>query len=302
MAAVVRRPSPDRVPALLVKVLFLDESARAPELGKAKPDRVTCDLAEPWVRHCIPGRARTCFERSRFTLVITVPVPRVYIGSITEADLSADAQVALGFLDEIVNGSEATATIDEDGSLSASVWMDGPPGLSIDIGNSWSAVHYLSRPTRTPYSWRWDSRTTPDELHALLAGRAVERIRTIGRRRLTAALVIEGRTVSTRGRVPQRLLAALLRQPQREHRIEPYEAPAYGDEPFLHARVDDGWLVVMRRNLSAPPIEWYLQHWNHDLSELRSESQHPFEGQAVMRGIQEWGVALDKWTRGPARS
>jgi hypothetical protein len=116
--------------------------------------------------------------------------------------------------------------------------MDGPPGLSIDIGDRWSAVHYVSRPMRTPFSWRWDSQTTPGELRALLAGRAVERIRTIGRGQLTAALVVEGRTVSTRGGVPHRLLAALLFRPQREHRIEPYEAPGYGDEPFLHARVE----------------------------------------------------------------
>jgi hypothetical protein len=54
----------------------------------------------------------------------------------------------------------------------------------------------------------------------------------------------------------------------------------------------------MRRNLPDRPIEWYLQHWNQDLSELISQSQpYPFEGQAVMSDLQERGSWLD-WRRG----
>ena len=94
-------------------------------------------------------------------------------------------------------------------------------------------------------------------------------------------------------------MAALLRLPERELPIEPYAAPAYGDEVFMHAAIDDGWLVVMRRNLSDRPIGWYLQHWNQDLSELISQSQHPYptEGQAVMSDAHRRGILLD-WRRG----
>jgi hypothetical protein len=87
--------------------------------------------------------------------------------------------------------------------------------------------------------------------------------------------------------------------PEREQPVEPYVAPALGDEIFMHAPIDDGWLVVMRRNLPDRPIEWYLQHCNQDLSELISQSQHPYptEGQAVMSDLHRRGIWLD-WRRG----
>jgi len=226
-----------------------------------------------------------------------VPIARHYIGSGSTPPLTPDAEAALDFLDEIVNGSEATARIDEDGGLSACIPMDDRVhSLSIHVGEGWRSVHYSGGPTRTPFSWCWNSQTTPQELRALVAGRAVERIRRLGRRRLGAALVIEGRTVARYGR--WRRLAALVRVPERELPDEPYVAPALGDEIFMHAPVDDGWLIVMRRNLPDRPIEWYLQHWNPDLSELVSQSQpYPFEGQAAMSDLQERGSLVD-WRRG----
>jgi hypothetical protein len=226
-----------------------------------------------------------------------VPIARHYIGSGSRPPLTPDAEAALDFLDEIVNGSEATASIDDDGDLSAFIQMDGVHGLSIHVGEGWRAVDYSGGPTRTPYRWQWNSQTTPQELRSLLAGRAVERVRRLGRRRLSATLVIEGRTVARCGRL--RGLAALVRLPEREQPVEPYVAPALGDEIFMHAPIDDGWLVVMRRNLPDRPIEWYLQHWNQDLSELISQSQHPYptEGQAVMSDLHRRGTWLD-WRRG----
>ena len=212
---------------------------------------------------------------------IGMPIPRQYKGSNSTTPLSPDAEAALSFLDEIVNGNEATATIYEDGTLHTVIQTDGFSGLGIWAGDGGGSVNYSGGPTRTSYFWRWDSQTTPGELHALLDGRAVERIRLLGRRRLTGELVIEGRTVAHSGRL-RRPLAALLRRPQRELPVDPYVAPAYGDEIFMRAPLGHDWIVVMRRNLSDRPIEWYLQHWNHDLSELASESQFPTEGQAVV--------------------
>jgi hypothetical protein len=92
-------------------------------------------------------------------------------------------------------------------------------------------------------------------------------------------------------------MAALLRLLERELPIEPYAAPAYGDEVFMHTAIDDGWIIVMRRNLSDRPIEWYLQYWNHDLSELSSETQHVTEGKAMMSAMHEHGRWLE-WRRG----
>jgi hypothetical protein len=142
------------------------------------------------------------------------------------------------------------------------------------------------------YLWSWDSETTPGELHAQLDGRAVERVRLLGRRSVTGALVIEGQTVAQSGRF-RSPLAALLRLPDHERPIEPYKAPAYGDEVFMHAPLGNDWIVVMRRNLSDRPIEWYLQHWDQELSEPSSESQHQTEGQAgggaeLRHGQLEW--------------
>jgi hypothetical protein len=210
--------------------------------------------------------------------------------------LTPNAEAALAFLDEIVNASEATASIDEGGGLSADIRMDGIHGLRIYVGEGWNSVHYSGGPTRTWFSWDWNPQTTPQQLRALIAGRAVERVRCFGRRRLSATLVIEGRTVARFGRL--RALATLVRLPEREHPVEPYVAPALGDEIFMHAPVDDGWMAVMRRNLPDRPIEWYLQHWNPDLSQLLSQSQpYPFEGQAVMSDLQRRGSWLD-WRRG----
>ena len=52
----------------------------------------------------------------------------------------------------------------------------------------------------------------------------------------------------------------------------------------------------MRRNLSDRPIEWYLQHWNHDLSERSCELQHETEGQAVVDAELRYGQL--EWERG----
>jgi hypothetical protein len=225
-----------------------------------------------------------------------VPIARHYIGSGSRPRLTPDVEAALDFFDQIVNGSEATATIGDDGDLHALIRMDGVRGLWIHVGEDWRAVDYSGGPTHTPYQWQWNSQTTPQELRSLLAGRAVERVRRLGRRRLSATLVIEGRTVARYGRL--RAIAALMRLPEREQPVEPYVAPALGDEIFMHAPVDDGWLVVMRRNLPDRPIEWYLQHWNQDLSELISQSQpYPFEGQAAMSEVHRRGSWLD-WQRG----
>jgi hypothetical protein len=225
-----------------------------------------------------------------------VPITRHYVGSSSKPSLTPDAEAALEFLDEIVNASEATASIDEDGGLIAFIPMDGVHGLSIHVGEGGRSVHYSGGPTRTPFRWRWNPQATPQELRSLIAGRAVERVRRLGRRRLSATLVIESRIVARHGRL--RALAALVRLPERELPVEPYVAPALGDEIFMHAPVDDGWLVVMRRNLPERPIEWYVQRWNPDLSELISQSQpYPFEGQAVMSDLQERGSWLD-WRRG----
>jgi hypothetical protein len=224
-----------------------------------------------------------------------MPIPRHYTGSDATTPLTADAKAALSFLDEIVNGSEATATILENGAVMASIPVDGAFGLSIQVGESYRRVEYHGGPTRSLYSWRWDSQTTPGELRALLDGRAVERIRVLGRRRLTGALVIEGRTVARFGRL-RRPLAALLRLPERERPVEPYAAPAYGDEVFVHAPLGEDWIVIMRRNLSDRPIEWYLQYWNHDLSELSSEAQHETEGQAFVDAVLRHGPL--EWARG----
>jgi len=125
-----------------------------------------------------------------------VPIPRRYTDWSPEPPLAPDVQVALSFLDEIVNGSEATAEIDGDGALRAFIQMDGVLGLYIDIGDSWGSVNYIGGSSRTPYMWRWDSQTTPGQLRALLDGRAVERVRLLGRRRVTATLVVEGRAVA----------------------------------------------------------------------------------------------------------
>jgi hypothetical protein len=227
---------------------------------------------------------------------VIVPIARHYIGSGSMPSLTADAEAALDVLDEIVNASEATASIDENGGLSADIRMDGIHGLRIYVGDGWNSVHYSGGPTRTPFSWRWNSQTTPQELRALAAGRAVERVRRLGPRRLSATLVIEGRTVARYGRL--RALAALVRLPEREHPVEPYVAPALGDEIFMHAPVHDGWPVVMRRNHPDRPIQWYLQHWNPDPSQLLSQSQpYPFEGQAVMSDLQQRGSWLN-WRHG----
>src|SRR3954454_13336336 len=146
-------------------------------------------------------------------------IPRSYTGSRSATTLGPDAEAALSFLDEIVNGSEATATIDEDGDLTAFVPMDGVRGLRIHVGHSWRRVFYSGGPTGTAYAWPWTAETTPEQLHALLAGRAVERVRVFGRRRLTGGLVIEGRTVARFGTL-RRPLAALLRLPAREQPVK----------------------------------------------------------------------------------
>ncbi len=217
-----------------------------------------------------------------------MPIPRRYTDWNPETPLAPDVQVALGFLDEIVNGSEATAEIDGDGALRAFIQMNGVLGLYIDIGDSWGSVHYAGVPSRTPYMWRWDSQTTPGQLRALLDGRAVERVRLLGRRRVTATLVVEGRTVDRFGR-HWRPLTALLRLPEHERAIEPYVAPAYGDEVVTHAALGEDWIVVLRRNLSDRPIEWYLQYWNHDLSELRTEERYDMDGKAVAQAMYRHG-------------
>jgi hypothetical protein len=80
-----------------------------------------------------------------------VPIARHYIGSGPRPQLTPDAEAALDFLDEIVNASEATATIDDDGDLSAFIQMDGVRGLSIHVAEGWRVVDYSGGPTRTPY-------------------------------------------------------------------------------------------------------------------------------------------------------
>ncbi len=217
-----------------------------------------------------------------------MPIPRSDADWSPETPLAPDVQVALGFLDEIVNGSEATAEIDGDGALRAFIQMDGVLGLYIDIGDSCGSVHYIGGPSRTPYRWRWDSQTTPRQLRALLDGRAVERVRLLGRRRVTATLVVEGRTVDRFGR-HWRPLTALLRLPEHERPIEPYVAPAYGDEVVTYAALGEDWIVVLRRNLSDRPIVWYLQYWNHDLSELRTEERYDMDGKAVAQAMYRHG-------------
>ncbi len=84
--------------------------------------------------------------------------------------------------------------------------------------------------------------------------------------------------------------------PEQERPIEPYVAPAYDDEAVMHAAVGENWVVVLRRNLSDRPIEWYLQYWNHDLSALRTEERYDLDGEAVGHAMYRHGQL--QWERG----
>jgi hypothetical protein len=134
--------------------------------------------------------------------------------------LDPEAQSVLDLVEELAGGGQLpgvpdlVATIDGYGVVCVDVPLEGEASLYLQAGDGWDRVLWTAASGQT-YEWTWRESAAPGQVRALLDGRGLERTTYLGRRRLVSELVVDGKTVSSVGRL-RRPMARLLQLAPRE--------------------------------------------------------------------------------------